>query len=327
MFSCLSFSKAEGQNLMSLRFAILLSAALVQGACRASPPPAEVADTIWEAIKVFEGAANTVSSDFDCQGMSIGVAQWNIGKSFMSVKAIVTSVPLARRSGLMPTHGQLFEQALAAGQAATMTFVRSLQTIADPKSCDANKRLARWNKDGRVFVLELGQVLSLPESVAAQRQLRSGIFMDGNSNAVRWAKALRGPASAPTLKEIAYFVDMQNFNGGGLQKFQLPYAGLDATARTACVADAIAYLRTADEPFLLHKKAARKNATLLQPALLSDSELVLFCNAYKVAVMLNKSYSRQFRLTTINRRAAILFGAAYYGDMDAHPIQIRFPPP
>lgn len=312
---------------MSIRFAVLLLAALVAGACRASPPPEEVSDTIWEAIKVFEGAANTVSGDFDCQGMSIGVAQWNVGKSFTSVKAIVTSVPLSMRRSLMPTHGPLFEQALAAGQATTMAFVRSLQTIADPQSCDANKRLARWDSDGKVFVLELGKVLSLPNSVAAQRRLRTGIFTNGNSNAIRWAKALRGTASEPTLKEIAYFVDMQNFNGGGLQKFQLPYAGLDATARAACVSDAITYLRTADEPFLLHKKAARKNASLLRPGPLSDSELVLFCNAHKVALKLNATYSRQFRLTTMNRRAAILFGAAYYADRDAHPTQIRLPSP
>ena len=312
---------------MLARFVFLLLAGLVAGACRASPPPAQVSDTIWEAIKVFEGTANTVSGDFDCQGMSIGVAQWNVGKSYTSVKTIVTSVPLTMRRSLMPTHGPLFEQAIAGGQAATMEFVRSLQTIADPQSCDANKRLARWDSNGRVFVLELGKVLSRPGSVAAQRRLRTDIFTTGNNNAIRWAKALRGAASAPTLKEIAYFVDMQNFNGGGLQKFQLPYAGLDATAGAACVNDAITYLGTADEPFLLHKKAARKNASLLQPAPLSDSELVLFCKAHKVALKLNATYSRQFRLTMMNRRAAILFGAAYYAHRDVHPTQIRFPSP
>lgn len=251
---------------MSVRLAVLLLAAYVADTCRASPPPAEESDTIWEAIRVFEGAAHTVSGDFDCQGMSVGVAQWNLGKSFTSVAEIVASVPPATRRSLMPTHGPLFEQALAAGQAATMAFVRSLQTIVDPQSCDANKRLARWNSGGKVFVLELGKVLALPESIATQHRLRRDVFKHGKIHAVRWAKALRGAASEPTLKEIAYFVDMQNFNGGGLEKFELPYAGLDPIARAACVRDAMTYLRTADEPFLLHKKAARKNANLLNPA-------------------------------------------------------------
>jgi len=67
---------------MPLRIAVLLLAALAAGAGRASLPPVEVSDTICEAIKVFEGTANTVSGDFDCQGMSIGVTQWNEGKSF-----------------------------------------------------------------------------------------------------------------------------------------------------------------------------------------------------------------------------------------------------
>lgn len=154
---------------MAARALLLLFTALRCGVCHANPPQQEASDIVWEAIKVFEGDASTVSSDFDCQGMSIGVAQWNVGKSFASVKTIIMSVPQAQQSALMPLHGARFGQALATSQQATMTFVRSLQTIEDPQSCDANKRKARWSSEGKVFVRELAKVLSLPPSVAAQR--------------------------------------------------------------------------------------------------------------------------------------------------------------
>lgn len=265
--------------------------------------------------------------DFDCQGMSIGVAQWNVGKSYVAVKQIVMSVPETERRALMPLHGDSFIAALSRDKQATMTYVRSLQMFADPRSCDAIVRKARWSNDGNVFVRELSRLLLTPQSQASQRQQRAAIFNDGKNHAARWTRALRGPGSDPTLKEIAYFVDMQNFNGGGLQKFGVPYAGLDAAQRQACPGAAIGYLRQADDAFLLHKKAARKNSVLLQPAVLSDSDRDLFCIAHRVALKLNARQARQFRLTTINRLSAILYGQAYYGDRDTHPTKISFPPP
>lgn len=301
--------------------------ALCCAGARSDTPDQQLSDLIWDAIKVFEGDARSVTGDFDCQGISIGVAQWNVGMSFASVKKIVLSVPADQRKARMPEHGPGLDKALDGGKQATMDYVRSLQAYADPASCEAKKRKAQWTNAGKVFRRELASVLGTQESRAMQRQLRTGLFNNGRANAILWARALRGSGAEPSLKEIAYFVDMQNFNGGGLAKFGLSYAPLGTADRQACASAAIGYLRTADDAFLLHKKAARRNADLLKPDTLGESERDLFCIAHKVALKLMAGHAIQFRLTTINRRSAILFGKAYYADTDTEPTSIAFPAP
>lgn len=259
--------------------------------------------------------------------MSVGVAQWNVGKSFTSVKAVVESVPQQRRKSLMPVHGVGLDKALSGGMQATMTYVRSLQAYADPTSCESNKRKASWTNAGKVFKRELASVLARKESVAMQRQLREGIFKSGRANALKWAQALRGKDAEPSLREIAYFVDMQNFNGGGLQEFGIPYAPLPPVERQSCAIAAITYLRTENDAYLLHKKAARRNADLLKPDTLGESERDLFCIAHKLAKLLAQPHAIQFRLTVINRRSAILYGKAFYADKDKKPTTINFPTP
>ncbi|MFT3734756.1 MAG: hypothetical protein QM776_07000 [Rhodocyclaceae bacterium] len=281
-------------------------------------------DVIWEAIKVFEGDATTVSGDFDCQGMSVGIAQWNIGKSLASVRSIVTAIPPDQLAAAMPKFRQPFIKALNGDKDGALAFVRGLQTIEHPESCDANTRNARWSPEGKSFVKELSSALGLPASIQAQRNLRSDIFASGLQNAKIWATAARGEGALPSNEEVAYFVDMQNFNGGGLTKFGLAVKPLTPDVRKLCAAQVIEYLRTADDAFLLHKKAARRNASLLTLESLNDSPLDLFCLSHQVALKLSATHARQFRLTVINRRAAILFGQAFYSDRDSTPTKIRF---
>lgn len=282
-------------------------------------------DATWEAIKIFEGNPSTISGDFDCQGMSVGIAQWNIGKSKDSVRAIFSAIPDDERARLMPRFGERLTKALSGSRAEALAFVRSLQSIGQANSCDAKTRNARWTAEGKAFVGEMSRALATEQSIKAQRHLRADIFSAGYRNADEWAKVSRGASAVATPKEVAYFVDMQNFNGGGFSKFGLPSKPLSREDRVACSAQAISYLRSADEDFLLHKAAARKNASLLDPRLLGDSEADLFCMSYRVALKLKADHARQFRLTVINRRAAILFGSAYYSDRDTKPTKITLP--
>lgn len=284
-------------------------------------------DAVWESIKVFEGSPQTVTGDFDCQGMSVGVAQWNIRKSKDSVKAIIAAIPSEELSVLMPQFGKRLTQALASSKDQALSFVRSLQTIDRADSCDSRTRNARWTSEGKIFVNELARALATDKAIKAQRRLRSEIFLSGNNNAEEWAKAVRGQEAVATPREVAYFVDMQNFNGGGLKKFGISPQPLTKEARSACLTQAITYLQTANDDFLLHKKAARKNAALLKPQSLSESDADLFCMSYQVAIKLIAPHARQFRLTVINRRAAILFGSAYYSDRDSSPTKISYVDP
>lgn len=304
----------------------ILLALSVNFSCLANDSnPSKRTETIWDAIKIFEGSTSTVTGDFDCQGMSIGVAQWNIGKSMKSVKSILASIPKDQIYKTMPRYGKPLLNALDGTRDDALAFVRSLQVIERPESCDSKIRNVRWTIEGRAFVKELSSALATESSIKAQRNLRESIFSSGLVNATQWAKSVRGEEASPTLREIAYFVDMQIFNGGGFQKFGLGVKDLESNERATCAKQVLSYLGTADDSFLLHKKAARKNADFLKPEELNQTDRDLFCLSHRVALKLSQNHARQFRLTTINRRAAILFGNAYYSDRDVKPINIDLP--
>lgn len=303
---------------------LLLTAWICTPVFAETSPPSDTVNAVWNALSIFEGTTVTVTNDFDCQGISIGLAQWNVGKSFNSVKSIILSNPREQIELLMPSYGAKLIEALNKGREAMLSFVRTLQTIEQPASCDSATRKARWSPDGKLFVTELKKLLTTENSVNSQYALRKDIFLEGWRNANKWAKANRGQDAIPSLKEIAYFVDMQNFNGGGLEKFSLPYKALEGQECLNLSRTMLKYLADPpkDETFLLHRIAAKKNSQILKPEDLSENDRSLFCSSYQVALQLNAKHSRQFRLTTINRRAAILFGQAYYSDHDERPTKI-----
>ena len=81
----------------------------------------------------------------------------------------------------------------------------------------------------------------------------------------------------------------------------------------------------ADDSFLLHKIAARNNAERLNLADLNESEAALFANSYVLSQKIGAPHAIQFKLTVLNRRAAILFGEAFYSDRDTSPTKISLP--
>jgi hypothetical protein len=285
-------------------------------------PTPDIIDNVWDALSVFEGSYKTVTGDFDCQGMSIGVAQWNVGKSFPSVKKIIYSNTEDEIKRIMPNYGESTIKTFNEGKESAYKFIRAFQNIKNPDSCVATERKATWNANGKIFSKELSTLLLNKASIDTQKLLRQKIFIDGWRNANKWASVYHGQSEKPSLKEIAYFVDMQIFNGGGLDKFGIKYKKIPNDDVPQTLNLAINYLTNANDDFLLHKIAARKNAKLLKVDTLNESEAALFSNAYHVAKSISKPYAKQFRLTVINRRAAILFGEAYYSDKDDAPTKI-----
>lgn len=302
----------------------LLAFSLAVPCYAASEPLHSKSDDIWEALKIFEGDFNKVSGDFDCQGMSIGTGQWNIGKSKDAVSKIIASIPKEQLASTMPVFGQRLVQALAAPKEDALKFVQSLQTYANSVTCDAKTRRAQWTDEGKIFVRELSRALATESSRKTQRRLQQGIFKVALQDATRWADSARGPGAMPTNREIAYFLDMRIFHGRGLSNFGFASQPLSAEVRLSCASETLRYLKEANDDFLLHKKAARRNAEYLKPDSLEQGDRDLFCLSHMVAKKLNAEAARQFRLTTINRRSAILFGSAYYSDEDKTPTKIRF---
>jgi hypothetical protein len=283
-------------------------------------PSVKTAARVWNVIELFEGRAKyqSVSNGFDCQGMSIGSAQWNVGKSFNAVKSILLSNSNSAFAEHMPTFGKGLLAAVSESQGATMKFVESLQ-VNESQSCDSKTRKTKWTAQGNRFVRELSSILGTDASIGMQRKLANKIFMYGLKNAQLWATTTRGLNAVPSTKEIAYFVDMQTFNGGGFAKFGVCPKVLSPAELEQTIASALKLLKTADEPYLLHKVAARKNGKLLNLDTQSENDRALFACAYLLTQKLNAPHARQFKLTTLNRRAIILFGEAYYADSDKQP--------
>lgn len=75
-----------------------------------------------------------VTLDFDCQGLSAGVLQWNVGKGSLWHK-LLSKVPAETFAVFMPTYGPDFRAALAKSKAEGLEYVRGFQTFANKKSC------------------------------------------------------------------------------------------------------------------------------------------------------------------------------------------------
>lgn len=149
-----------------------------------------------------------VTPDFDCQGLSAGVLQWNVGRGSLWDK-LFSKVPAETFAVSMPTYGADFRAALAKSKAE----VRGFQTFANKKSCSGNVRKAAWSTDGVTFAKEVSILLKSAPVVALQQTALNNKLDGGWQYATWWAEAKRGAGATPTYLEFATFTDTLNFNG------------------------------------------------------------------------------------------------------------------
>ncbi|WP_027993910.1 hypothetical protein [Sinorhizobium meliloti] len=115
-----------------------------------------------------------------------------------------------------------------------------------------------------------------------------------------------------TYLEFATFTDTLNFNGTWkeqanaslVEKFRKDHTNDDV------LKEILDYLAAAPKG-QYQRSEARKNATLWKNQSLDDEKLDLLVFAYLVATHLTKEHAVPFKLNTISRRGAILFGGGW----------------
>lgn len=252
-----------------------------------------------------------VTPDFDCQGLSAGVLQWNVGKGSLWDK-LLSKVPAETFAVSMPTYGADFRAALAKSKAEGLEYVRGFQTFANKKSCNGNVRKAAWSTDGVTFAKEVSTLLKSAPIVALQQTALNNKLDGGWQYAIWWAEAKRGAGATPTYLEFATFTDTLNFNGTWEEQANASLVEKFRKDRTNddVLKEILDYLAAAPEG-QYQRSEARKNAILWKDQSLDDEKLDLLVFAYLVATHLTKEHAVPFKLNTISRRGAILFGGGW----------------
>ncbi|WP_275791460.1 hypothetical protein [Pararhizobium gei] len=264
-----------------------------------------------------------VTPDFDCQGLSAGVLQWNVGKGSLWDK-LLSKVPAATFDATMPTYGADFRAALAKSKAKRLEYVRGFQTFANEESCNGNVRKAVWSTEGVAFAKEVSTLLKSAPVVALQQTALNNKLDGGWQYATWWAEAKRGVGATPTYLEFATFTDTLNFNGTWKEQANASLVEEFRKDRTDddVFKEILDYLAAApDDQY--QRTEARKNATLWKGEGLNDEKIDLLVFAYLVATHLTKDHAKPFKLNTISRRGAILFEGGW---VNGENVRFKSPP-
>lgn len=154
-------------------------------------------DVLVEITGTFENSANPyegVSGDFDGQGVSCGVLQWNIGQN--SLQPLVKAVGESVVSSTMPNFGKDFWKACNTSLNKALDIVRAWQSGNVLKSGPKG---------------ELKKLMGSPQMLQQQNAAIDRVAANAEALADNWA-ADRG-ASKRTVQELAWFFDIITQNG------------------------------------------------------------------------------------------------------------------
>lgn len=239
----------------------------------------------------FETSGNTwsqITGDFDGQGISCGVLQWNIGQG--SLQPLVKAVGQNIISRYMPQYGSELWSAVTTSIPGGLRIVRS------------------WQYSGQVkpdIVKELKALFESPEMIQQQISYAANLGERANELATQWAKDQRN-AQSPSLHDFCWFFDLLVMNGG-MKNIWYNDVKRFITAYSPDKADDVIcdWLKTAPSQMYGYKDS-HKNAVLWKnnvPANVLD----LFVLGYLRA---QKSRS-EYRVLVMNRRGTIAMKQGY----------------
>lgn len=136
-----------------------------------------------------------VAGDFDGQGISAGVLQWNIGQA--TLQPLVKAAGKAAVTAAMQVYGAKFWLAVTKPVPEALTLVRQWQSAGVIKP-DIKKELNRFCGGSEMRAAQLNAAKSVADSAY--------------TGAKKWAND-RGVAE-PTKKEFCWFFDLVTQNGG-----------------------------------------------------------------------------------------------------------------
>jgi len=222
-----------------------------------------------------------VSNDFDKQGISCGILQWNIGQG--SLQPIVKNCGLAAVQKYMPVHGNELWSACQQSIAKGLEIVRAWQP---------NKKL-------KPDVLkELRTLFGSPEMVEQQIATATSVGQDAMKLASRWADGLRN--GDPKLKEFCLFFDLLTQSGGMKDVWLDDVQAFMAHKERGEVDDAICNWIMNRPSTVVHLADGKRNVALWQDNI-ADADLELFVLAYLRCLKSKEIY----QLVALNRRGTI----------------------
>jgi len=240
--------------------------------------------TVLEVTGGFETEGNPwagISNDFDNQGISCGILQWNIGQG--SLQPLVKKCGLVAVKSHMPVYGdQLWD-------ACNKSIPQGLQIV---RAWQPNKHLRADVRN------ELVALFGSPEMVDQQMAAATEVGEAAMKLASRWATELR--ASDPMLREFCLFFDLLTQSGGMKNVWLDDVNNLIATKTPHKVVDFICTWMVNRPPTVVHRSDGKKNADLWNGHI-PDSILELFVLTYLRCL---KSLEK-YQIVALNRRGTI----------------------
>jgi hypothetical protein len=259
-------------------------------------PPDDWIETALKLTGSFESSGDPfggVTGDFDHQGISLGVLQWNIGQG--SLQPLVRNVGQAVVSNYMPTYGADMWQACNSTIASGLHIARTWQS---------------------------GSVLRAPVKAELKRFARSPEFRNQQVAAARnlAGRALddaTGWAAQPSKRLFCWFFDLRTQNGGlktvtqdGVKDF---IDGQGSTNVDDTICDWLAARTSADAGF----KDSHRNADLWRNAV-PDERLVMFVASFLRCRLGVPAYQGD----VLNRKGTIAIGSGWVHGEQRNLIQI-----
>lgn len=239
----------------------------------------------FEVTGGFETSGNPwagVSNDFDKQGISCGILQWNIGQG--SLQPLVNKCGLPAVQQYMPVYGNQLWNACQKSKAEGLEIVRAWQPNGNLKS-DVLKEL-------RAF-------FGSPEMIKQQMAAATKVGEEAMVLASRWAHDSR--AGQPVLKEFCLFFDLLTQSGGiGAVWLDDVRAFISQHGRNQ-VDNVICDWITGRPSTVQHLGDGHKNAALWKNNV-ADADLDLFTLAYLRCLKSKVIY----QVVAFNRRGTIV---------------------
>lgn len=249
----------------------------------------EVSDESWFRIALeitgdFETAGSpwsNVTNDFDQQGISCGVLQWNIGKG--SLQPLVKAVGRDVVNRHMPNFGGELWDACHRTIPEGLSIVRAWQPAGSLRQAVLRELQSLFGSEEMI-----------EQQIAAARDKGEKAMLLAN----KWAADSRG-AGRCTLREFCWFFDLIS-QSGSLKG--LWYADVEAflAGHGAGAVDFICDWLAAPPPEEIHQKDGKKNAALWRGNVAPD-QLPLFALSYLRAQKSDSPY----HVLTMNRRGTI----------------------
>ena len=242
-----------------------------------------------------------VSNDFDNQGISCGILQWNIGQG--SLQPLVKKCGQTAVQKYMPAHGDQLWTACHGSIAAGLTTVRAWQP---------NKKL---KQDIRK---QLEALFGSDEMVEQQMAAAQEVGETSMKLASRWANDLRG--GEPTLREFCFFFDVVTQNGGMKGVWLDDVQTFIANTGRSKVDEAVADWLVTRPPTTAHFSDGKKNAALWRNNVV-DADVDLFALAYLRCLKSNQT----FRVVVLNRKGTIALTRGWVNGSRVDLPQLRAP--